>query len=242
VILLHEIVHSEVNAHQLPPWNGKISGHECTCSDYDGVEATAQFVPADVVTYVYTHAELRAFCAHLPETIIDRLFFQFEIRDTVSEQAANSIVPFIHRDRVPRPRELLGGRQSGWTGAHDRNGLSREPFGWVGLYPVARPRLVDDGLLNQFDRHRLLADPENTRTFARCRTQSTGEFGKVVGRVQALTRFTILAAPHEVIPLWDEVSKGATLMAERNPTVHAPAGLTTEDGIFARLVDLFPVE
>jgi hypothetical protein len=46
--------------------------------------------------------------------------------------------------------------------------------------------------------------------------------------MESVKGFTPLAAVDEVIPLWDQVAEGATLMAERNSTVHAAGALLTQ--------------
>ena len=50
-----------------------------------------------------------------------------------------------------------------------------------------------------------------------------------------------LAAPHEVVPLGDQVAERAALVAERDAAVHAATGLAAQLGGVALLVDLFPV-
>ncbi len=79
------------------------------------------------------------------------------------------------------------------------------------------------------------------RALARRRAEPAGELGEVVGGVQPLDRLRALAAPHQVVPLRDEVAQRAALVAERDAAVHAPAGLPAQLGRILRLVHLAPV-
>src|SRR5690606_25319771 len=86
-------------------------------------------------------------------------------------------------------------------------------------------RLVDDRLLDELDRYRLLVDPEHAGGLARRRAQPPGELRAVVGRVQPFDRVTPPPQAGEVVPLGDEVPERAAVVAERDAAVHATAGL-----------------
>ena len=45
----------------------------------------------------------------------------------------------------------------------------------------------------------------------------------------------------QIVPVRDEVAQGAAVIAERDATVHTPAGLRSEAVLAERLVDLLPV-
>jgi hypothetical protein len=50
-----------------------------------------------------------------------------EVGDAVAQQAADAVVALEDRDGVARARQLLGGGESGRTGADDRDGLAGQP-------------------------------------------------------------------------------------------------------------------
>ena len=74
------------------------------------------------------------------------------------------------------------------------------------------------------------------------RAQPTGELREVVGRVQTLDGVVPVVLVDQVVPLGNQVSERATVVAERNSAVHATAGLGLEGFLRELLVDLFPVE
>ena len=112
--------------------------------------------------------------------------------------------------------------------------------------------MVGDRLLDAFDRDAaarlLLADGQHAGGLAWRGAQPAGEFGEVVGRVQAVAGGIPPSAPHQVVPLGDEVAQRAARgpgVAERDSAVHAAAGLLGDlAGTFVRIlafVDLAPV-
>ncbi|GAA3238323.1 hypothetical protein GCM10020256_58550 [Streptomyces thermocoprophilus] len=108
--------------------------------------------------------------------------------------------------------------------------------------PAGLPRLVDDGHLDVLDGDRRLVDAEDARRLAGCRAEAAGELGEVVGGVQPLVGGAPVLAVGVVVPLGDEVSEGAAVVAERDAAVHAAAGLLADDGQQgAGDVDLVPV-
>ena len=109
------------------------------------------------------------------------------------------------------------------------------------LDPALGPRPIDDLDLDLLDRDRVLVDPEHARRLARRRAQPPGELGEVVGRVQPLDRVAPVVAVHEVVPVGDQVPERAAAVAERDPAVHAAAGLGHERVARERLVHLVPV-
>src|SRR5208283_1419511 len=60
---------------------------------------------------------------------------------------------------------------------------------------------------------------------ARRRTHAASEFGKVVGRMQALDRVLPAPAINQVVPIGNDVAERATLVAEGDPAIHAARSL-----------------
>ena len=99
------------------------------------------------------------------------------------------------------------------------------PFGPHGTHPPLLETPADDLPLDLLDRHRLLVDAQDAGLLAGCRTDQPGELGEVVGRVQTGERVLPLVAEHQVIEVRDDVSERASLIAERDPAIHAARGL-----------------
>ena len=172
---------------------------------------------------------------------LEVLLLHLEVGDAVAQQAADAVVALEHGDRVAGARELLRGGEAGGAGADDGDRLAGQAPGRLRLHPAVAERLVDDRDLDLLDRHGGLVDAEHARRLARRRAEPPRELGEVVRGVQALDRRAALAAPHEVVPLGDQVAERAALVAERDAAVHAATGLAAQLGGVALLVDLFPV-
>ena len=102
--------------------------------------------------------------------------------------------------------------------------------------------MVDDVLLDQLDRDRLLVDAQHARFFAGRRADAAGEFRKVVGLEQHLQRIVPAVFVDQVIPLGNDVAQRTAVVAEGNAAVHAARALGAEL-VFGELeVDLLPIE
>lgn len=104
------------------------------------------------------------------------------------------------------------------------------------------PRPVDDRDLDVLDGDGRLVDAQHARRLAGGGAQPPGELGEVVGGVQPLVGGAPVPAVDEVVPLGDEVSEGAAVVAERDAAVHAAGRLPADDRQQgAGDVDLVPV-
>jgi hypothetical protein len=126
---------------------------------------------------------------------------------------------------VADTRELLGGRQPGGAGSHDRDLLARPGRRGLRDHPALLPRVVDRLQLDLLDRHRVAVDREDARGLARRRAQRPRELREVVRGVQPLDRLAPLVAVDEVVPLRDEVAQRTAAVAEQDAAVHAAPGL-----------------
>ena len=59
--------------------------------------------------------------------------------------------------------------------------------------------------------------------------------------MQSLNGVPPVTSIDQIVPIRDEVAQGAAVIAERDATVHTPAGLRSEAVLAERLVDLLPV-
>ena len=69
---------------------------------------------------------------------------------------------------------------------------------------------------------------EHAGRLARGRAERAGELREVVRGVQALDGLAPVVAPHQVVPLGDQVPERAALVAERDAAVHAAPGLLAQ--------------
>ncbi|CAB5068169.1 unannotated protein [freshwater metagenome] len=110
------------------------------------------------------------------------------------------------------------------------------------MYPSLFPCVINDRDLNLLDRHRVRINSQHTGGLARCRTKPARKLGKIVRCVQALDGFMPTVFVDQIIPIGNDVSERTAVIAERNTTIHAPAGLVLQVILWELLVDLFPVQ
>lgn len=221
--------------------NGQIAGNCSPGSNHDGVVTAAQLFPSHVRTDCDAGAEAGAFGLHLLQAAVNLFLLHFEVGDAVAEQAADLVVTFVHGNRVTDAGQLLCNCEACRTGPHHGNRLACEARRRKGMDPVVVEGFINDGNLNLLDGHGRLVDTQHAGRFAGCRAQTAGELREVVRGVEAFNRFLTLVPPHEVVPLGNQVAQRASLMAERNATVHAAAGLALQDTLFLGFVNFFPV-
>ena len=83
--------------------------------------------------------------------------------------------------------------------------------------------------------------PSTHDTLAGRGTQTSGELGEIVRRVQPLDRRLPAIAVDEIVPVGNQIPERAALVAERNAAVHAARALLPELFLRIRKVDLVPV-
>src|SRR3546814_2206567 len=76
--------------------------------------------------------------------------------------------------------QLLGAGQAGRAGTDHGHFLAGLAARWLGRYPALRPALVDNGVLDGLDAHRVVVDVQGTGGFAGGGAHATGELGEVV--------------------------------------------------------------
>ena len=102
--------------------------------------------------------------------------------------------------------------------------------------------VFDNFQLDILDRDGVIVDAQNACSFARRGAQTARELREVVGCMEAVKRFTPPAQTNQVVPLRDDVSQRATVVAERNPAVHTPCCLLAQIRQVLLLVHLVPVQ
>ncbi len=185
--------------------------------------------------------ELDALGPQLGEAAVEHGLLHLELGDPVPQQATGSLGALVDHHPVSGPRQLLRARQPGGPGPHHGDGLAGAYRGDLGGDPALTPTPLRDLVLDALDRHRIGVDAEHTRPLARCGAQAPRELGEVVGGMEPLEGFGPVAPVHEVVPFRDEIPERASLVAERDPAVHAARALTDDLVLGERLVDLAPV-
>ena len=160
---------------------------------------------------------------HQRQTALEPALLELELRNAVAEQAADAIGALEHGHRRGRrgstgrpPRAPPVPRSTTAT----RLSVARRRGGCAAIHPSANARsmiaasadlMVTGGVV----------DAEHARSLARRGAQASGEFGKVVRRVQPIDRRAPPIAIHEIVPVGNQVAERAALMTERNAAVHA---------------------
>ncbi len=185
--------------------------------------------------------ELGALGLHLLQAAVDVALLHLELGDAVAQQPADAVGALEHGDVMTGPGELLGGGQPGRTGADDGHRLAGHQVRRVGLHPALVQGVVDDLDLDLLDGHRVGVDAQHAGRLARRRAQPAGELREVVGGVQPLDGVVPAVPVDQVVPLRDQVAQRTTVVAERDPAVHAAGRLVLQGLVVEVLVDLFPV-
>src|SRR5262249_25159654 len=101
--------------------------------------------------------------------------------------------------------KLLRACKAGGTRPHHRDGFAGPGRGRLRLHPAFRESAIHDGAFDGLDGDGIVANVECARSFARGRTDATGELRKIVGRMQVARRLLPRARIDEVIPVGDLV-------------------------------------
>ena len=123
-VLQRQILHREMNAGELTPRHRQIPGHRRAAREHDGLKSLAHLGERHVDADIGLRPEHDAFLLHQAQPAIEVFLFELEFRNAVAEQSADAIGALEHGDPVARAIQLIGGRQSGRTGADDGDALA----------------------------------------------------------------------------------------------------------------------
>src|SRR5215468_5098565 len=138
-------------------------------------------------------------------------------------------------------RELLRAGKAGWSRPHHGDGFAGLARRRLRLHPALLESAIHDGAFDGLDGDRIVADVERARSFARRRTDTTGELRKIVGRMQVAGRLFPRSRIDEVIPVGDLVVDGASSVTVRDAATHAARRLLTGFGFWQRQHKLAPM-
>src|SRR5829696_4153390 len=111
-VLLHQIVHGEMDTAKLAAWHVEVASLQGADSEDDGVELALEVLRGRVLADVGVGTELDAFLFHDGDAAVDDPLFDLVVGDAVPEEAPDPIV-FLEDDRsMSGPVELLRGRES----------------------------------------------------------------------------------------------------------------------------------
>src|SRR5690606_7967288 len=143
----------------------------------------------------------------------DHRFFQFKIRNAISQQPTGFIVAFEDRHSMTGLVQLCCRGQSGRTTAHDSHFPSGPDYRWNWPYVSPFESFFRNTFLDVFDGHRRLVDTEDTCRLARCRADPSGKFGKIVGAGKDFISFLPVSPVHRIVEIRDYIAQGATIVA-----------------------------
>jgi len=180
-VLEREVVHRLVDAVQFAAGDFEIARGSGPAAQHDGVEIPTQFLDLDVLTHVGVGLEDNPLGFHEPHPAIDDFLIELEVGYAVHQQATDAVGAFEDGDEMARLINLSGGGKARRARADDGNLFPRSLLGNARRDPSLGERMIDDVLLDQLDRNRLLVDPQDAGFFARGGTDPARELGKVVG-------------------------------------------------------------
>ena len=139
----------------------------------------------------------------------DDVLVELHVGNAVHEQAARAIGALDYLHARPASGELPGSRQAGRPRpdhAHERRLSARSS---QGLHQAVGPRVVAHGTLVVVDGHRLFVQAQVAGHFAGSRAHAPREFGKGIGKRQALVGVLQAAAVEQVVHFGQTVVQGA---------------------------------
>src|SRR5262245_11256917 len=191
---LREELHREMDSGQLASGDVQVARLFGAAGKEYRVEFPAQVFDRDIRADMRVGLELHPLGAHLLQAPVDEVLLHLEIGDTVAEESADTVGFLEDRDVVAGARELLGGGESGGSGADYGDTLAGLPLGGLGLHMAGFESAVDDGFLDALDADRRLVDAEHARGLAWRGTQAPGELREIIGGVQLACGFSPGAA------------------------------------------------
>ncbi len=138
-------------------------------------------------------------------------------------------------------RQLLRAGEAGGTRAHHRDALAAVMGGDERLDPAFGPALLDDGVLDRLDRHRLVDEVQGAGRFARRRADAAGKVREIVGEMERRECRLHVRLVDEVVPVGNEIVDRTGVMAERRAAIHAARALAAQLVVRQRPGELAPM-
>ena len=187
-VLLHEVVHGEMDPAQLASGHVDVARAIGADREHDRVEPLAQLLGGDVDADVVAGLEGDPLGLEQVDAPVDDPLLHLEIGDAVAEQATDAIRALEHGHAMSGAVELLRRGEPGGSGADDGDAPAGAMRRRLGADPALVECAVDDRLLDLLDRDRVVVDGEHACGFAGSRAEPAGELREVVGGVQPLDR------------------------------------------------------
>src|SRR5471030_2274539 len=239
-VLRHQEVHRVVDAAELATRDLQIARPFRAAGQRHRVIAFEQRLHRQRGADLDAGAELDTLGLHLAHAAVDQVLFHLEVGNAIAQQPARPVGLLEQRDAMARPRELLGAGKARWTRADHRYALAGFPCRHQRLDPALLPAAIDDRAFDRFDRHRVVVDVQGARGLARRGADAAGELRKVVRGVQHFQRIAPAVAPHQLVPVGDQVIDRAAAVAERDAAIHAARALLRHLGRRQREDELLP--
>ncbi len=230
-----EELHREVDALEVAPFDGQVAGTGGARAEDHRVKVFHQRCGGQVFADFGVADKGDALgLQHIKAAHDDLLLVQLHVGDAVHEQTTGSVCPLIHRHPMSGGVELGGSGQPRRPGTDDRDLLPGALARRRGRNPARFPALFSDGVLDIFDGDGGLDDAQHAGPFAGRRANPSGEFGEVIGFVEAIEGILPASPVDQVVPLGDQVVDGATAsgavhfharVAEGGAAVHAACAL-----------------
>ena len=173
-------IYSKVNTFCFSSPNFDVSRIRCsTCKDH-AVIFLKKFFCSDIFSDIGIQNKLHTFFFHQMNSSVYDRFFQFHIRNTVTEKSARSVTSFINCNTVSSSVQLLCRCQTGWTTSDYCDRLSCTNAWNLWFYPSFLPRSFNDCSFIFFCRYRLTVQITGTCRLTKSRTHSGSKLRKTM--------------------------------------------------------------
>ena len=247
-VLLGEEFEGEVYALEFATGSLEVAGHRRAGGDDDGkptpipsrgegrlvTQSLVEFLDRKVIKPSLprgeleggTVSELNPLLLHQLDAAVNNRLVELEIGDTVAQKPAGGFVLLEDGDAVAHLVKVVGGSETGGTGADDGDALAVAAGGNVRLDVALAEGGLDDGALILTVRGGLVVEAvEHAGLLAERGTDAAGELGEGVGRRQELIGQLPVAFVERVVPFGSLVAQRTGPVAEGHAAVHAARGL-----------------
>ena len=228
-VLGRQVLHREQDVFISPARDIEVARLTGSHRQADAVEHLPQITSGNILAHVYARLKLDSFGFELLKPAVDDVFSQLEVGNAVAQETADPLIGLKDDHVMSCSSQLLSGRETRRTGADDGHALARL-FGWsLWRNPALLESSLDDLVLDVPDEDRFIADSEGARRLARRRTQTAGDFGEVVRRMEQTARLLPPPLEDQFIEVGNEIAeRAARPVTERDAAIHAPPCLLND--------------
>src|SRR5688500_3587282 len=228
-----------MNTFELSSGDRKVAGCRSSSTNQSSIKFFLQMISTDIYSDMSIGAKNYTLLFHQSYSAVKDCLLQLKIWNAVPQEPTNPVATFKDCDPMSSFIQLGSCSQAGRSGTYNGDALSRTHLRRICFYVPFLECLFRNRLFNVFNCYGLIIDAENTTSLTGSRTNSPRKLGEIISTAQNTNCILPFSLINRVVKIRYIVSKRATVVTKRNPTVHTTRSLLLNFFFIKRCINFF---